>query len=72
MVRLRSLGLDCCQATCEKNSRLCFSLTLILAHAKGGPRSHVCARKNPEFTPKYIIVGVEGRGSEICLGVQVR
>ena len=27
----------------------------ILAHAKGSPCSHVCARKNPEFTPKCII-----------------
>jgi hypothetical protein len=27
-----------------------------LAHTKGGLVSRVCARKNPEFTPKYIIV----------------
>jgi DNA repair exonuclease SbcCD ATPase subunit len=26
---------------------------------QGGPRSRICARKNPEFTLKYIIVGVE-------------
>jgi hypothetical protein len=34
----------------------------ILAHAKGGPHSRVCARKNHVFTPKYIIVGVEWGG----------
>ena len=33
-----------------------MELLIILAHAKGGPSSRVCARKNPEFTPKYIIV----------------
>jgi hypothetical protein len=36
---------------------LTLALNTILAHAKGGPRSRVCARKNPEFTPKYIIGG---------------
>jgi hypothetical protein len=42
----------------------------ILAHAKGGPRSRICARKNPELTPKYIIVGFEVGVSEIFLGMQ--
>ena len=41
-----------------------------MAHAKGGPRSRVCACKNPELTPKYILVGVEVGVSEIFLGMQ--
>ena len=37
---------------------------------RGVLASHVCACNNPEFTPKYIIVWVEGGGPEICLEVQ--